>query len=402
MRTREACATRLSFIIAMIVSAATAVWLSAVPAHALTGSVQVNNGTPCNFGSATATGVTLPASCGGVTISARPGTAAAQAAALVSGGSQNQVVIRNALIKNTTAGSKTVKITATHNFSSTVVASTAQRSYAIGLNASFARKNSSNALVLASGNSISKRGSYTYSCTGCVDGIGGLVTAGNANGGTELKYTVPSIGSTTLNTIPIPAPSASEPTTSFPGPRNCQTSFGKACGPGETLGTVLTVVLSQINDTVTIPGGDHTAAGGCPRNPAPGCDPDVFPEAVLLALAATAFLHQNTPNPVVNTNDNGQLAVNLICNMDPNIDFSCETVDQASLRFVPAGAQPTSVQLRDINNDGIMDLKATFANQETGIMCNDTMATLSGTNTFPGFGLIEFDAPVGFGTSPGC
>jgi hypothetical protein len=49
-----------------------------------------------------------------------------------------------------------------------------------------------------------------------------------------------------------------------------------------------------------------------------------------------------------------------------------------------------------------MDLKATFANQETGIMCNDTMATLSGTNTFPGFGLIEFDAPVGFGTSPGC
>src|SRR4029453_8738886 len=163
MRTKEACTTRLSFIIAMIVAAAIAVWLPAVPAHALTGSVTAR-GVTCNFGSATATTVTLPASCGGVTISARPGTAAAQAAALVSSGSQNQVVIRNALIKNTQAGSVTVRITANHTFSSTVVASTAQRAYGIGLNASFARKNSSNIAVLATGNSITKTGSYTYSC----------------------------------------------------------------------------------------------------------------------------------------------------------------------------------------------------------------------------------------------
>lgn len=385
MPTKEACATRLTFIIAIIVSAATAVWLPATPAHALTGSVTAR-GITCNFGSATATTVTLPASCGGVTISARPGTAAAQAAALVTSGSQNQVVIRNALIKNTQAGSVTVRITANHTFSSTVVASTAQRAYAIGLNASFARKNASNIAVLATGNSLTKTGSYTYACTGCADGIGGAV-----GGGTTLSYTVPSIGSTTLNTIPIPAPSASE------SPRNCA-SFGKGCGPGETLGTVLTVVLSQVNDLVTIPGGDHTAAGGCPRNPAPGCDPTVFPDAILGALSAQATLQQNTPNPEVNINDNGFLAVNLICNPA----FLCETVDQGSLRFGPAGARPKAVQLKDVNNDGVIDLKATFANQDTGITCSDTMATLSGTNTFPGFGLLEFDAPVGFGTSPGC
>ena len=82
--------------------------------------------------------------------------------------------------------------------------------------------------------------------------------------------------------------------------------------------------------------------------------------------------------------------------------FPCETVDQGSLRFGPALAQPKSVQLKDVNNDGVMDLKATFANQETGIMCSDTMATLSGTNILPGFGPVQFDAPVGFGTSPGC
>ena len=400
MRTKEACAPRLIFIIAVIVSAAIAVWLPAVPAHAVTGSVQVfrppNSTTAvatCNFGSATATAFTLP-SCGGVSITQRPGgTTPAQAAALATSGSQNQVVIRNALIKNTGAGA-TVRITASHTFSSTVVASTAQRSYAIGLNASFARKNASNIAVLATGNSITKTGSYTYACTGCTDGIGGAV-----GGGTTLSYPVPAIGSTTLNTIPIPAPSASE------SPRNCA-SFGKGCGPGETLGTVLTIVLSQTNDSVTIPGGDHTAAGGCPRNPAPGCDPDVFPEAVLAALSAAATLQQNTPNPVININDNGFLAVNLICNLGTPTTgagaFPCETVDQGSLRFGPALAQPKSVQLKDVNNDGVMDLKATFANQETGIMCSDTMATLSGTNILPGFGPVQFDAPVGFGTSPGC
>ncbi|HME96828.1 MAG TPA: hypothetical protein VKN16_21710, partial [Methylomirabilota bacterium] len=148
------------------------------------------------------------------------------------------------------------------------------------------------------------------------------------------------------------------------------------------------------------------AAGGCPRNPAPGCDPDVFPEAVLAALSAAATLQQNTPNPVININDNGFLAVNLICNLGTPTTgagaFPCETVDQGSLRFGPALAQPKSVQLKDVNNDGVMDLKATFANQETGIMCSDTMATLSGTNILPGFGPVQFDAPVGFGTSPGC
>jgi hypothetical protein len=390
MRTKEACATRLTVIIAMIVSAAIAVWLPAAPAHALTVSVKVNiNAAACNFGSATATTVTLnTTSCPNITITPQPGFSAAQAAALATSGSQNQVVIRNIVIKNTSGGFIQVVITATHSFSSTVVASPASRAYGIALNASFARKDPiTNAALLATGNGIIKRGSYFYSCTGCADQIGG----GAVGVGQDLTYAVPSTGSTSLNTIPTPAPSASE------SPRNCA-SFGKSCGPGETLQTILTVNLSKKNDTVTIPGGDHTAAGGCEKKADPNCDPAAFPNAVIAALSAAATLQQNTPNPVVNINDNGQLAVNLLC----NLAFSCETIDQASLRFGPAGARPKSVQLKDINNDGVIDLKATFANQETGIACGDTMATLSGTNTFPGFGLLEFDAPVGFGTSPGC
>jgi len=161
---------------------------------------------------------------------------------------------------------------------------------------------------------------------------------------------------------------------------------------------VLTIKLNLQNDQVTIPGGDHTAAGGCGKKADPSCDPNAFPEAVLGALSAAATLQQNTPNPVININDSGFLAVNLIC----NVAFSCATIDPKSLRFGPAGAQAKSVQLKDINNDGVVDLKATFDNQQTGIQCGDTMATLSGTNTFPGVGLLDFDAPIGFGTSPGC
>ena len=386
MRTKEARATRFSFIIAVIVSAAIAVSLPATPAHALTVSVKVNSNAPCNY-SNTISPVNLAGiTCSGITISNQSGSTA-QAVALATSGSQNQVVIRGVVIKNTSGGFVQVVITATHTFSSTVVASPASRAYGIALNASFARKDASNNLVLATGNGIIKRGSYFYSCTGCADQIGG----GAVGVGQDLTYAVPSIGSTSLNTIPTPAPSASE------SPRNCA-SFGKSCGPGETLQTIITVNLSKPNDTVTIPGGDHTAAGGCAKKADPNCDPAAFPNAVIAALSGAATLQQNTPNPLVNINDNGQLAVNLLC----NVAFSCETVDPASLRFGPAGAQPKSVKLADLNNDGVVDLKATFANQDTGIACGDTMATLRGTNIFPGFGLLEWDTPVGFGTSPGC
>lgn len=388
MRTKEACATRLSFIIATMVSAAIAVWLPAVPAHALNLLIQANNQTCVSINAGSTATVSIPTgtrNCGtltgAITISSRPGTTA-QVLALSPSGSQNQVVIKNVVIKNNNLSSGVVvKITANHLFASTVVASPAQRAYGIGLNASFTRLVNGTA-VLAANNAITKTGSYTYSCPGCTDQIGGLVfNPPNPSTG----YTVPSVGSTSLNTIPIPAPSLSE------SPRNCA-SFGKGCTTGETLQTIVTIFLGKAGDLVTIPGGDHTAAGGCGKNEM-NCDPTVFPNAILGALSAAATLQQNTPNPSVNPNDKGSLAVNLIC----NLAFSCETVDQGSLRFGPAGARPTSVQLKDLNNDGIVDLKATFANQQTGIMCDgENMTTLSGTNTFPGFGLLEFDAPVGF------
>jgi hypothetical protein len=366
----------------MTILVAIVVWLPAVPAHAVSGSVQVFRPptvtTPVTCAFSGGTTVALPTSCSSVQITARPGTAGAQAAAL-GGASQNQVVIRNVVLKNVGAPARVV-IDAQHLFSGVVV--TGSRAYGVGLNASFARKNAANIGVLAAGDQIRKQGFYTYSCNkagGCTDQVGG---AGNGPG-TDLAYTVPSIGSTSLNTIPVPAPSASE------SPRNCA-SFGTAviCGTGETLRTVLSVTLAQ-NDQVTIPGGDHTVAGDAG---------DGFVNAVLASLTVVARLHQNTPNSRVNPFDNGFLTVELLC----NADFRCEDVDQSTLRFGPGGAVPKSVKVKDVNGDGFADLQIKVRQPETGITCGDTEATVTGSSSFQGFGLLDFDAIVGFYTGPGC
>jgi hypothetical protein len=151
---------------------------------------------------------------------------------------------------------------------------------------------------------------------------------------------------------------------------------------------VVTVVLTQTNDLVTIPGGDHTIAG---------TDGDEI-DTILGSLSLALQLHQNTPNFRVNPNDNGHLTVELLCNPD----FPCEFVDQSSLLFGPGGASPKSVKSKDVNGDGSVDLQIKVRQQDTGIVCGDTSATLSGTATIPGGGTFDFDAIVGFFTGPGC
>ena len=403
MRTKEACTTRLTFIIAVIVSAAIAVWLPAVPAHAVSGSVSVN-GVSCALVVVNATTSTLPGSCNGVTITPQPGFAAAQAAALTVSGSQNSLVIRNAVIKNTGGGTRTVTIDVSQFFSSVVINSTAQRAYGIGMNATFSRKNASGILVLASGDKITKQGFYIYN--GKSDQIGGDPQPGGAVGtGTTLSYgPIATSGSTTQNTIPLPSPSAKE------SPRNC-TSLGAGCTNGETLRTVLTVTLTALNDLVTIPGGDHTVSGGCTKKDDKNCGQPgseklttAYVDAILASLTAAAQLQQNTPNASINPNDSGFLTVNLLC----NVDFRCENVDQGSLRFghPPGGpAMPVDVRLVDLNHDGFKDLQIKVDNQQTGIVCEDVMAVVTGLVDFPNLGFfgVEFDAPVGFSTGgPTC
>jgi hypothetical protein len=384
---------RVTLIIATIVSAAIAAWLPAIPAHAVQGTITVSRPgvatATCNFGSAAATSVNLDSACGtvgNVRITDKAGTTGAQAAALAVSGSQNQLVIRNIVLTNLGTGASaaaTVTIDANHTFGS--VNTNSARSFGIGNNASFSRKNSSNVTILAAGNSLTKQGFYTFfdptpNCIGTavLDPLGGGCRDEIA---TVRAYTVPSSGSTSQNTIPIPSQTASESN------RVCSnlTSSGP-CALGERLRTVVTVVLTQTNDLVTIPGGDHTIAGE---------NADEV-DAVLGSLSLVLQFQQNTPNFRVNPFDMGQMTVILFCNPD----FPCQFVDQSTLRFGPGSAVPVSVKFKDVNMDGSGDLLIKVAQQDTGIVCGDTSATLSGTANIPGVGAVDFDPIVGFFTDP--
>jgi hypothetical protein len=283
------------------------------------------------------------------------------------GSGQNQLVIRNALMTNNGPGLATVVIEAVHRFSATV---TTQRSYGIGLNASFSRKNAANVMILAGNDTISKTGSFTYTNTAGVTSTGAI--------GSGISFSVPVVGSPTQNTIPIPGLNA--------------TATGRCiltgCLAREDLRTVLTVKLNNVRDQVTIPGGDHTVAGD---------DGDGFVNAVLASLTVAAQV-KGTPGLRVNPNDNGFLTVNLLCNQD----FPCENVDQASLRFGPGNAKPKSVKMKDVNGDGFADLEIKVRQPETGILCGHSEATVTGTTDFPGFPSFGFDAIAGFYTGPGC
>jgi len=370
MRTQGTGATRLTFIVATIV-AAIAAWLPAIPAHAVGVKITVNNAacftsgalTPPSTTPLTVTlATTTPLTCGQVTIASKPGTAGAQVAAIGSG--QNQLVIRNAVITNNGATAATVKIEATHRFTLTAVPT--NRSYGITLSASFSRKNASGILILAGNNSITKSGSFTYS-TGSPGTIG------------PKSFSVPTAGSTTQNTVPIPGFSATA------------TGACASCLAREDLGTTLSVVLNNQKDVVTIPGGDVTVAGD---------GGDGFVNAVIASHTVAARLQQNTPIARINPFDNGFLTVELLCNPD----FPCGNVvlndPLFPLLFGPAGARPKSVKSKDVNGDGSVDLQLKFAQQDTGITCSDTEATVSGAINFTNFPDFPFDAIVGFYTDP--
>jgi hypothetical protein len=383
---------RLTFIIATIVSAAIVACLSAIPAHAVQGTIKVTRSTgtiTCSFGSAAATSVDLDTACNGtssVQITDKSGTTGAKAERLLVSGSQNQLVIKNITLKNNGTSAATIEIDVNHTFSD--VNTNALRSYGIGNQASFDRKNSQGATILAVGNSIKKRGFFTYFDSGaqCIapavsDGTG----ACRDEIASERSYSVPSTGSTSQNTIPIPSQTINESS------RTCANLMSSApCSLGEKLRTVLTVVLRDPGDLVTIPGGDHTIAGSN--------DGEV--NAALAVLSLALRFHQNTRNARVNPFDMGTVTMEVLCN--PSI--SCEiNVDPTSFRFGPFHAEPKNdPKLVDVDKDGDQDWQINFNQQDTGIVCGDSSATLSGIARFPNLPNQEFpfDAIVGFYTDP--
>ena len=80
------------------------------------------------------------------------------------------------------------------------------------------------------------------------------------------------------------------------------------------------------------------------------------------------------PNDV-NLKNNGILSVAVL----GSIDFDATQIVFSTVTFGPAGAAPAhDGHVRDVNRDGFMDMVFHFKIQETGIICGDTEAILTG------------------------
>ncbi len=61
--------------------------------------------------------------------------------------------------------------------------------------------------------------------------------------------------------------------------------------------------------------------------------------------------------------------------------FDAGTVDPTTVRFGPNGAAPVHYALEDVDGDLDLDLILHFKTQDTGIVCGDTSASLTGETT---------------------
>lgn len=73
---------------------------------------------------------------------------------------------------------------------------------------------------------------------------------------------------------------------------------------------------------------------------------------------------------------------NLKVAIEGDATFDALQVNPATINFGPNAASPVRIKGQDYNRDGFSDLILTFALSDTGIVCGDTEATLTG-ETFP-------------------
>jgi hypothetical protein len=99
----------------------------------------------------------------------------------------------------------------------------------------------------------------------------------------------------------------------------------------------------------------------------------------------------SSENPI-NPGSNGKLTVAILTTQD----FDASMVDASTIQFGPGAAKPVHYVLEDVDGDTDWDLVLHFNTQETGIVCGDTEAALTG-QTFDGLGVIgtEYIKTVG-------
>ena len=116
--------------------------------------------------------------------------------------------------------------------------------------------------------------------------------------------------------------------------------------------------------------------------PGRGCPPPPFiPVAIDIKPGSD-------PNSI-NIWDRGVIPVAII----GTADFDASSVDPATVAFGPAGAAIAHLagHISDVNGDGLQDLLLHFSRSETGIVCGNTGAVLTG-QTFAGLAVEGEDS----------
>ncbi len=373
-------------------------------ASAITAAVSVD-GQPCgslvitvddvtNTLTISGPGATLPATCGDITFDSNAVGSFPQVAAL-SGGSTDQLVLSNAVITNNSfTDAHTVTITYSHFFPG--INETVDRFYGMSASGSFFRP----PFDLASGDSLTMRSSVTYTQNGKPVTVPIGTTC--CTTGTDLTYTVPSLGSVGLNDYtPQKPPQIIEKI-------NCSTNLsGPPCDPGETIATTASTTLAA-GDTNSLVGSTHNAA----------CADVNFCAQLLSALQASIDVHPGGNN-LVGPGDSGMLILDLLGALSAQVCSSvvdkhgrttttCVTVPPFHVNDVnlltvvfgpacPAAYNPQNpanggtgckatvqhASFMDVNGDGILDVRLSFSNPD--IHWNTKCQPLQKTGTLVGF-----------------
>jgi hypothetical protein len=103
-------------------------------------------------------------------------------------------------------------------------------------------------------------------------------------------------------------------------------------------------------------------------------------------LVAIDIKPGNDRNPI-NPRSRGRLTVAILV----TDEFDASTVDVSTVQFGRGAAEPVWYRLYDVGADGDWDLVLKFNTQDTGIVCGDTEATLTG-ETFDGLSFAGTDS----------
>jgi len=150
-----------------------------------------------------------------------------------------------------------------------------------------------------------------------------------------------------------------------------------------SLGTNPSGTLPLIADTI---GGSPMKAG-----PFPGFNPNFdFDNMTVTAVPVQSVAIDIKPGSNENPINPGSQGKTPVAILTTDV-FDASTVDASTVRFGTGAAVPVNYRLEDVDDDGDWDLALKFHTQETGIVCGDTEASLTG-QTIDGVQIAGMDS----------